>query len=177
MLVGGRVEDGCCHRRAFSCRGSAPNIFHNFSFLMNLDHAPKFFWAALSVSLLLLTGSLLIIAYRASSVSVEFADAKVQLANDKIQVSQIAANTEDLLKSLQEHNQQLEQAKSNLEARLAQLERSENLTNASANIARPELIAVSRAVSNVSSTLPSQEKITQNLNRLETIQQSLRQMQ
>src|SRR5437867_2647390 len=56
---------------------------------MNLDHAPKFFWAALSLSLMLLTGGLLIVAYRASSVSVEFADAKLNFANDKIEVARI----------------------------------------------------------------------------------------
>ncbi len=42
---------------------------------MSLENAPKFFWAALSASLL--TAGLLLLAYRASSVSVEFADAKV----------------------------------------------------------------------------------------------------
>ncbi|HSU56204.1 MAG TPA: hypothetical protein VLT36_19250, partial [Candidatus Dormibacteraeota bacterium] len=75
---------------------------------MNLDHAPRFFWAALSLSLVLLTGGLLLMAYRSSSVSVEFADAKLNFANDKITVARIVSDTKAQIESLQRQNLELE---------------------------------------------------------------------
>jgi hypothetical protein len=139
---------------------------------MNLDHAPRFFWAALSLSLVLLTGGLLLMAYRASSVSVEFADAKLNFANDKITVAGIVSDTKAQIESLQRQNQELETAKTNLEAQLAHLSLTAAATN-SAMVLRPEIAEVSKNLSNVSRTLPPQNKLATDIGRLETIQKRL----
>jgi preprotein translocase subunit SecF len=132
---------------------------------MNLENAPRFFWAALSVSLLMLTAGLLLLAYRASSVSVEFADAKVQFANDKIEVAEIVADTKSQIEQLQMQNQELLTVKSNLEARLRQLQ-SDSPT------VRTQLVFVSNALHTVARALPP-ARFDKDLERLDRIQQTL----
>jgi len=139
---------------------------------MNLNNAPKFFWAALSISMLLLTAGALMIAYRATSVSVEFADAKVRFADDKIEVSRVISETKQQLEALQRQNQELEQAKAELERRIVRLSTPPtNLTNSGSS--RAELVEFSAVLSNLSRTLPPQEKLGSDLRRLDMIQQSL----
>lgn len=139
---------------------------------MNLSNAPKFFWAALSASMLLLTGGVLMIAYRATSVSVEFADAKVQFADDKIEVSRIVTEAKVQIEDLQHQNQALQQAKAELEKRIASLSASApGRTNA--GVSRAELVEVSEVLSNLTKTIPPTEKLGSTLRRLDMIQQSL----
>ncbi len=130
---------------------------------MSLENAPKFFWAALSASLL--TAGLLLLAYRASSVSVEFADAKVQYANDKIEVAGIVADTKSQLEQLQAQNQELLTMKSNLEVRLQQLQ-------SDSPAVRTQLVFVSNALHTATKSLP-RAKFEKNLENLDRIQQSL----
>ena len=130
---------------------------------MSLENAPKFFWAALSASLL--TAGLLLLAYRASSVSVAFADAKVQYANDKIEVAGIVADTKSQLEQLQAQNQELLTMKSNLEVRLQQLQ-------SDSPAVRTQLVFVSNALHTATKSLP-RAKFEKNLENLDRIQQSL----
>jgi hypothetical protein len=135
---------------------------------MDLQHAPKFFWAALSTSMLMLTGGLLLIAYRANSVSIEFADAKVQLAQDKIEVSQAATETKALLEQLQAQNKQLLAAKTELETRIQNLSGGGPGTNSVAT-AKPQMLY---ALSNVTLSLPP-KKIEEDIQKLDRIQQNI----
>jgi len=111
-------------------------------------------------------------AYRSSSVSVEFADAKLNFANDKITVARIVSDTKAQIESLQRQNLELETAKTNLEAQLARLTSAASTTNPAVTL-KPEIAEVSRVVSNVSRSLPAQRKWETDLGKLEAIQSSL----
>lgn len=86
---------------------------------------PKFFWYALSVCMLSVTGGFLWIAIRASQVSVEIASTKINLAN-------AATDLRSVYHELETREQELNAAKKTI-AKMAE----------QANLPRPQLPDVS----------------------------------
>jgi len=61
---------------------------------MNPGNLPKTFWYALSFCMVAATLGLLVIAYRASTVSIEIADAKINLSSALSDVKEVKTNLE-----------------------------------------------------------------------------------
>ena len=146
---------------------------------MNLDKAPGFFWAALSVSLLMLTGGMLLLAYRASSMSVQFGDKKIEfakqvekLAQSKIEVSSIVADTKGQLEDLLRQNQNLQAVNAELQNRIARL-KSAAAGGSVPAVSERELADLSSRLSNLNAKMPADEKLAADLKRLNTIQKDL----
>lgn len=59
---------------------------------MSIDNLPRVFWYALSFCMVTATLGLLLIAYRASTVTIEIADAKINLSSALSAVKEVKSN-------------------------------------------------------------------------------------
>lgn len=82
---------------------------------MDTSHIPKTFWHSLSFCMVVGTLGLLIIAYKASSVSFEIANAKIVLSSTISQAKEIKSELDAENKRLLALNQRLEEQISVLE--------------------------------------------------------------
>jgi Skp family chaperone for outer membrane proteins len=76
---------------------------------MDTSHIPNTFWHSLSFCMVVSTVGLLVIAYKASSVSIEIANAKIQLSSAVSQTKEIKNDLEAESKRLVSANQLLQE--------------------------------------------------------------------
>ena len=98
---------------------------------MDTSNIPKAFWYSLSFCMVAGTLGLLMIAYRASSVSFEIANAKIEL-------SSAIATTKEIKSNLEVENERLNVAKTALEQKLAALESENSPTSSKAKKVSPK---------------------------------------
>ncbi|HIJ79222.1 MAG: hypothetical protein OEY01_09415 [Desulfobulbaceae bacterium] len=84
---------------------------------MDIQQIPKTFWHSLSIALLVVSTGLTYVAYKSSTVSIEFANAKINFS------SEIASSTIALNTALEE----AQKAKTDTETKYAQLQEQHNL--------------------------------------------------
>jgi len=133
---------------------------------MDLTNIPKSFWHSLSFAVVVATLGLVVIAYRASSVSIEIADAKIQL------ISAIS-ETRDFKSALEEENQRLKKAGAELQQKIQALEQM--LAPEKMRILKPEeLKALEARPGDLGKGIISPEKFKEFDKRIEVLQQNLK---
>lgn len=83
---------------------------------MDISNIPRTFWHALSICMLVATFGLIMIAYQASTVSIEIADAKISL-------SSAIATAKDIKSDLEKENERLMKVNDDLKAQLQKASR------------------------------------------------------
>lgn len=94
--------------------------------MMDISNIPKTFWHALSLSVVLLTGGFLVLAYQSASVSIEMANTKITLYQAAEEAKAISNEIEREYEQLEELQNQIQNIMSSLrENRSLQMESDE----------------------------------------------------
>ncbi len=94
--------------------------------MMDISNIPKTFWHALSLSVVLLTGGFLVLAYQSASVSIEMANTKITLYQAAEEAKAISNEIEREYEQLEELQNQIQNIMSSLrENRSLQIESDE----------------------------------------------------
>ena len=88
--------------------------------MMDISNIPKTFWHALSLSVVLLTGGFLVLAYQSASVSIE-------MANTKITLYQAAEEAKAISNEIEREYEQLEELQNQVQNIMSSLRKNRSL--------------------------------------------------
>jgi uncharacterized membrane protein YhiD involved in acid resistance len=101
---------------------------------MDVTKIPWYFWLAASVSLLVVSCGLTVIAWKSSSFSIDLANKTIQVNNARLEVGRAAEETTRINEELKQENQRLAASEQNLrrelQARVEEASRKSNLSQA-----------------------------------------------